>query len=70
MIISTHLISDIEPIINTAVFMSAGQVFLTGDADELRQKYQTSLDGLFRGMYRWLQNLLNTILMRWKNQSV
>lgn len=52
MIISTHLISDIEPIINTAVFMSAGQVFLTGDADELRQKYQTSLDGLFRGMYR------------------
>ena len=52
MLLSTHLISDVEPVVSTAVFMSAGQVFLTGDADQLRSTYQTSLDGLFRGMYR------------------
>lgn len=52
MLLSTHLISDVEPLVSTAVFMSAGQVFLTGDADQLRSTYQTSLDGLFRGMYR------------------
>ena len=52
MLLSTHLISDIEPVISTAVFMSAGQIFLSGDADQLRSTYQTSLDGLFRGMYR------------------
>ncbi|WP_288766560.1 ABC transporter ATP-binding protein [uncultured Varibaculum sp.] len=52
MLLSTHLISDVEPVVSTAVFMSAGQVFLTGDADQLRRSYQTSLDGLFRGMYR------------------
>lgn len=52
MLLSTHLISDIEPVISTAVFMSAGQIFLSGDADQLRSTYQTSLDGLFRGMFR------------------
>ena len=52
MLLSTHLINDVESIASTAVFMSAGQVFLTGDADQLRSTYQTSLDGLFRGMYR------------------
>lgn len=52
MLLSTHLINDVEPVVSTAVFMSAGQVFLTGDADQLRSSYQTSLDGLFRGMYR------------------
>lgn len=52
MLLSTHLINDVEPVVSTAVFMSAGQVFLTGDADQLRSTYQTSLDGLFRGMYR------------------
>lgn len=52
MLLSTHLINDVEPVVSTAVFMSGGQVFLTGDADQLRSTYQTSLDGLFRGMYR------------------
>ena len=52
MLLSTHLINDVEPVVSTDVFMSAGQVFLTGDADQLRSTYQTSLDGLFRGMYR------------------
>ncbi|MDD7465693.1 MAG: ABC transporter ATP-binding protein [Actinomycetaceae bacterium] len=53
MLISTHLIQDIEAIVSHAVFMHAGTVRLAGDADELRSEYGVSLDGLFRQMYRW-----------------
>lgn len=53
MLISTHLIQDIEAIVSYAVFMHEGTVLLSGDADELRNQYGMSLDGLFRQMYRW-----------------
>lgn len=47
MIISTHLIHDLEPVVDTAVFMRAGQTLLQGNADELRAKYGASLDQIF-----------------------
>ena len=52
MVISTHLIADIEPIVDSAVFLSEGRVLLAGDVDDLRQASGLSLDALFRKEYR------------------
>ena len=53
LIVSTHLIHDIEPIVSHAVFMHAGKVLLSGEADALREEHGQSLDGMFRRMYQW-----------------
>lgn len=52
MLISTHLIADIEPIIDSAIFIKDGRLLLAGDADDLRQATAMSLDALFRKEYR------------------
>jgi len=52
LIMSTHLIADIEPVADRVVFLRAGSVMLQGDADELRQTYGMSIDSLFRKEYR------------------
>lgn len=51
-LISTHLIGDIEPVADAAVFLRGGQVILAGDADDLRAESGMSLDQLFRTMYQ------------------
>lgn len=51
-VISTHLIADIEPVADAAVFLRAGRVLLAGDADDLRAQHGTSLDQLFRSTYQ------------------
>lgn len=52
LIMSTHLISDIEHFVDYALFMKDGQVFLRGDADDLRAAHGDSLDAIFRKEYR------------------
>ena len=52
MLISTHLIADVEPIVDSVVFLKDGRLLLAGDADDLRQTHSTSLDALFRKEYR------------------
>ena len=52
MLISTHLIADVEPIIDSVVFLKDGRLLLAGDADDLRQESGMSLDALFRKEYR------------------
>ncbi len=51
-VISTHLIADIEPVADAAVFLRAGRVLLAGDADDLRAEHGMSLDRLFRTAYQ------------------
>lgn len=51
-VISTHLISDIEPVADAAVFLRAGQVLMAGNADDLRSEHGMSLDQLFRAAYQ------------------
>lgn len=51
LLISTHLISDIEPIVDSVVFLRAGSVLLQGDADDLRAERGMSIDKLFREVY-------------------
>lgn len=51
-IISTHLISDIERILDDVIFINKGEIVLTGGCDELRTKENCSIDELFRRMFR------------------
>ena len=51
-IISTHLISDIERILDEVIFIDDGQVRLVGNADELRAEHDCSIDELFRRLFR------------------
>ena len=52
LLISTHLIADVEPIVDSAVFLDAGRLLLASDADDLREKHGMGLDALFRKEYR------------------
>lgn len=49
--ISTHLVTDIETVMDQAVFLHSGKLLMNGDADELREKYGMSLDQIFRKEY-------------------
>ena len=51
-IISTHLISDIEKILDEVIFIDKGKIILTSDADELRNKENASIDEIFRRMFK------------------
>jgi ABC-2 type transport system ATP-binding protein len=51
-IISTHLISDIEKILDDVIFIDKGQIVLTASADELRSKEKTSIDEVFRRRFK------------------
>jgi ABC-2 type transport system ATP-binding protein len=51
-IISTHLISDIERILDEVIFIDKGEVVLQSDADKLRNKEKASLDEIFRRMFK------------------
>ena len=51
-IISTHLISDIERILDNVIFINDGEIILTADADELRNREDASIDEIFRRMFK------------------
>ena len=51
-IISTHLISDIERILDEVIFIDKGKVALQSNTDELRTKENASIDEIFRRMFR------------------
>lgn len=50
-VISTHLIADVEHILNDVVFLSRGSVKLFGEAEQLRSEHEKSIDELFREVY-------------------
>lgn len=50
-IISTHLISDIEPILDEVIFLKEGKIILQGNADDIREEYGKSIDSVFREKY-------------------
>ncbi|WP_245847645.1 ABC transporter ATP-binding protein [Dietzia natronolimnaea] len=52
LLISTHLVHDLEPILDAAVMMRHGRVLLQGDADDLRGQHSASLDQIFKETYR------------------
>ena len=51
-IISTHLISDVERILDEVIFIDKGKIILQSDSDELRKKEDGSIDEIFRRMFK------------------
>lgn len=51
-IISTHLIADIERILDEVIFIDKGQIIVTSSADELRNKENASIDEIFRRYFK------------------
>ena len=52
-LISTHLIADIEPILDEVVFLKNGQVVMQKTVDEIRTEHGKSVDELFREVFKW-----------------
>ena len=51
-LISTHLISDIEDILDDVIFIKDSEILLQEDAQKLRQKHNKSIDHIFRDQFR------------------
>lgn len=52
-IISTHLIYDIESVLDEVIFINAGRIVLHGGVEELKEEKGKSVDELFREVFRW-----------------
>ena len=52
LIISTHLIADIEKILDDVIFIHQGKILLNSSADEVRDKYHTSIENAFKEVFK------------------
>ena len=55
-LISTHLIADVEQVLDGYIFLNRGRVLRSGPAEETRQETGNTLDELFREVFRCLPN--------------
>lgn len=51
-VISTHLIADVEKILDEVVFLQEGRVLLHDEVDALREEKGKSIDALFREVFK------------------
>ncbi|MBQ8657595.1 MAG: ABC transporter ATP-binding protein [Clostridia bacterium] len=54
MILSTHLISEIEGYLDYVLFLKQGNIVLEGKADDIRVREKKTIDELFREVFRWM----------------
>ena len=52
-LISTHLISDIEKVLNEVIFIKNGEIVLHNSVSEIMAEHDKSIDELFREVFRW-----------------
>lgn len=55
-VISTHLISDVEKILDDAIFINEGKMVLCSSVDEIREQHNKSVDEYFREVFRCWEN--------------
>ena len=55
-LISTHLISDVENVLDDFIFLHQGKVVRTGSADDARAESGMTLDEIFREVFKCLPN--------------
>lgn len=55
-LISTHLISDVENVLDDFIFLNSGSVVQMGSADDVRAETGKTLDELFREVFKCLPN--------------
>lgn len=51
MLISTHIISDMENIFDNCIFLKEGEVYLQDDVEKIREEKNKSIDQLFRDVF-------------------
>lgn len=52
-LISTHLISDIEQVLDEVIFINNGRIMLKRSVDDIRAENGKSVDELFREVFKW-----------------
>jgi len=52
-LISTHLIADIEQVLDEVIFIRNGEIALQQSVEAIREEKGMSVDGLFREVFRW-----------------
>ena len=52
MIITTHLVNDMERVFDDVAFISDGEIVLQGNAEELRMEREKSIDELYREVFQ------------------
>ncbi len=50
-VVSTHLVSEIEKILDSLIFLKDGTIALAGDAEELRMSRCTSVEGIYKEVF-------------------
>ena len=50
-LLSTHLITDVENVLDEVIFLRYGQVMLKASVDEIRENYGKSVDAYFREVF-------------------
>jgi ABC-2 type transport system ATP-binding protein len=51
-LITTHLVHDIERLFNDVAFISNGKIVMQGDAEELRSEHKKSIDEIYREVFK------------------
>lgn len=51
-LISTHLIADVEPVLSDVLFLQYGHIVLQDTVDAIREREKKSVDALFREVFR------------------
>ena len=52
-LISTHLIADVEQVLDDVLFLQNGHLLLHRSVDSIREEEGKSVDGLFREVFKW-----------------
>ncbi len=52
-LISTHLISDVEEVLDEVIFINQGNILLQKSVDDIRTENSKSVDELFREVFKW-----------------
>ena len=55
-VISTHLIGDVEQVLDEVVFLNRGQIALHDSCENIREQQGKSIDGLFREVFKCWEN--------------
>ena len=51
-VISTHLIADVEQVLDDVIFINQGKIVLQSSVDEIREEHGMSVDQYFREVFR------------------
>ena len=51
MIITTHLVRDMENIFDQVVFLGDGEIILSGEAESLREEKNMQIDDLYKEIF-------------------